>query len=380
MDAVITRGAAPPVCQAAGRDQALAGQTWSGWRDARDGIVALAADAGLSVVLRQADPAAWSAALARCAFQPLSHTAATLDYLLAYHGAPGQGCIDASLLLLSNRQPLALLPMLLRSSSQDGRCAVTALQLQAPIFCAATGAQVRKLVGRCLDLADMLCRRVGLPAYESTEPFQAQWAASEWYLQALQRQAHCERQHELYMELGSSPDAILSRLGQTTRYEIKRGRKFFVPHCIRASSPAWAEEWQAFRQLHLAVSGRQTRSDATWDQLAQQIVRDEAFLITLRDADGRLVGGGFFRLTPSEAEYAVAVYDRALFDKPLGHLVQFEAMREMVARGIAWYRIGQWPLPGDQPPPSEKELSIARFKRNFASAVLTRQRLTHPVA
>jgi len=130
--------------------------------------------------------------------------------------------------------------------------------------------------------------------------------------------------------------------------------------------------WDEFRLLHLAVAGRATRSLQSWDAQLQAIAAQAAFLVYLRDPDGRMVGGGLFHISRDEGLYAVAAYDRALFDKPLGHVVQYQAILEMKNRHLRWYKLGSRVFPVDEPPPSAKELSIAEFKQGFASHVFPR--------
>lgn len=339
---------------------------------------ALAAAAGLPVARRSQQAAAWSAVLGRCGHAALSHTAATQDYLLAYHQGADRCALDCSLLLLAQGKPVAVWPMRTLCRLQGDRWRPVGLQIDAPLFQAESASLARKLVARCLDLAQTLSQELGLDGFESTDPFQPQRALSEWVLQSMQRGATCQYRHEMMLDTARPLDHIVAGFNQTTRYDIKRGRQCWATQALTAASPDPAATWSAFRALHQQVSGRQTRGDTTWDLLLAQIQRDEAFLIHLSDAEGRMVGGGFFRMTASEAEYAVAAYDRSLFDKPLGHVVQHEAIRLIGARGIGWYRIGAWPMPGDSPPASEKELAIARFKKNFSSAVVLRQQLTHP--
>jgi len=74
-----------------------------------------------------------------------------------------------------------------------------------------------------------------------------------------------------------------------------------------------------------------------------------------------------FICSRDEGVYAVAAYDRALFDKPLGHVVQFRAIQEMKRRECRWYFIGRRFYPGEQPVPSNKELSISYFKEGFST-------------
>ena len=97
-----------------------------------------------------------------------------------------------------------------------------------------------------------------------------------------------------------------------------------------------------------------------------------AFLVYLRNSAGKMIGGGYFEHSHDEASYAVGAYDRSLFDKPLGHVVQFHAISEMKRRNLSWYRIGARAFMGDQSQPSAKEISISDFKQGFASDLMPR--------
>ena len=92
-----------------------------------------------------------------------------------------------------------------------------------------------------------------------------------------------------------------------------------------------------------------------------------AFLIYLRDSSDRMMGGGFFEYTKDEAYYSVGAYDRNLFDKPIGHVVQNQAIIEMKKRNISWYKIGNRSFVGDSILPTDKEVSISEFKQGFCS-------------
>ena len=92
-----------------------------------------------------------------------------------------------------------------------------------------------------------------------------------------------------------------------------------------------------------------------------------------------MVGGGLFHVTRDECEYAVGAYDRSLFDKPLGHVVQYHAIEEMKRRNIRWYKLGPRFYPADVPHPTQKELSIADFKQGFASHIFARFDIRHQI-
>ena len=73
------------------------------------------------------------------------------------------------------------------------------------------------------------------------------------------------------------------------------------------------------------------------------------------------------RRVRDECAYGVGTYDRSLFEKPLGHVVQYCAIELMKARELRWYKIGQRPYPSEQPRATDKEFSIAEFKQGFAT-------------
>jgi len=80
-----------------------------------------------------------------------------------------------------------------------------------------------------------------------------------------------------------------------------------------------------------------------------------------------------------EGVYAVAAYDRSLFDKPLGHVVQYRAIEELKKRKVSWYKIGVRPYGSDNPRPTDKEIKIGEFKQGFSSHCFPHYRLIHRV-
>ena len=169
--------------------------------------------------------------------------------------------------------------------------------------------------------------------------------------------------HDLYVNCNLSLEHINAKIRKSYKSLVNRGREDWLVELHEQASSTLFDE---FRNLHHEVSGRITRSQETWDHQLHLVNRNNGFLITLRDRqDERMIGASLFQYTPWEAMYAVAVYDRSLFHKGLGHVVQMEAIRELKKKGVKWYYIGQRPYPGDESTPDDKELSIAYFKEGF---------------
>ena len=66
------------------------------------------------------------------------------------------------------------------------------------------------------------------------------------------------------------------------------------------------------------------------------------------------------------SQYSSAVYDRARFDKPLGHWPVFDAILRARKRGMSYFDLGDIPAAGTG---SDKALSVAKFKRGFVDSL-----------
>jgi FemAB family protein len=234
----------------------------------------------------------------------------------------------------------------------------------------------KRLTKGCLDVCEHLARETGMEQWESADSFSEGVGLGSWHAELMRRGALCRVGHELYLDL--QPDLATIKTGFRKSYKslVSSGLKQWSVHILEDGN---ASVWNEFINLHLEVSGRKTRSDESWELQRVHLEEKANLLIYLRDSAGRMVGGGLFQLTRDEALYAVAAYDRSLFQKPLGHVVQFTAIEEFKRRGIRWYKIGQRAFPSDLPAPSEKEISISDFKSGFASHLFPRYLFTSPI-
>ena len=320
---------------------------------------------------RHSDAEGWACAWRMLAARPVAYSASMIDYMHAYlAGAAGWTLSDASLVLTSDSRPCGLWPLTL--GGKDGlRLTSQGEPILPPLFTAETSPRTaKKIVSECLDALGHAGMALGQAEFLHVEPPRpgfAEEGLSEFYQQAHRAGAETTAiRHEMYVDLEPGMDEIRSGWRKSYRPLVTAGLRAWSVHLVDAQN-ATDETWETFRQLHCRVAGRETRPRETWHLQWRMIVDGEALLIWLADADGRMVGGGFFQLTDSEALYSVAAYDRDLFDKPLGHVVQARAIEEFKRRGLAWLKLGELKFAGDRDEPSAKELSIGAFKQGFAS-------------
>ena len=322
---------------------------------------------GAHARLRQTDPEGWTRAWRALPARPVAYSASMIDYMHAYFaGAAGWTLADASLVLTSDGRPCGLWPLTLGGKNET-RLTSQGEPILPPLFTAETSPRTaKKIIAKCLDAIDAKGEVPTLCA-EPSRPGFADEGLSEFYQQAFRRGAETVAvRHDMYVDLAPNMDEIRSGWRKSYRPLVTSGLRTWSVHLVDAQN-ASAETWETFRQLHCHVAGRETRPRDTWDLQWRMILEGEALLVWLADSEGRMVGGGFFQFTDSEALYSVAAYDRDLFDKPLGHVVQARAIEEFKRRGLSWYKLGELKFAGDHDKPSAKELSIGAFKQGFAS-------------
>ena len=124
-----------------------------------------------------------------------------------------------------------------------------------------------------------------------------------------------------------------------------------------------------FREFHIKISGRETRPLTTW-KIQQKMVNDrEAFCITLHGNNKELVGTALFAISPLQVSYSVGVYDRSLFDLPVGHVIQLKAIEYMKELGVKRYFLGNRHHLFEKIQPTKKENSIGFFKEGFSNEI-----------
>ncbi|MBF8274679.1 MAG: hypothetical protein HW380_3784 [Magnetococcales bacterium] len=125
------------------------------------------------------------------------------------------------------------------------------------------------------------------------------------------------------------------------------------------------EDMESFRQLHIEVAGRETRSLQSWALQYEMVRRGEAFAVYGTIA-GELVTAALFVYSPTYCFYGVSASKRTTQDKLLSHGVLWKAMLHASSLGITQFETGRqdYPRQGD-PVPTSKELGISSFKRGF---------------
>lgn len=336
------------------------------------------ASVGLEAKYRRDLPEDWTAVSVSVDYLPVNYSETSIDYFTAYWLGNGFDFSDLSLVLYNDKQAIGIWPLSV-TCGDAVRLGSNGGLLQPPIFDPRLSLKsVKRIVATCLDLADAFCRTNLIPTWESQESLPVKFCVSEWHIQTMQRGAAAALRHDLFIDLSLNMAAIKSRFRESFKSLVTSGKKHFQVGLL--NHQGGTEIWREFQLLHLAVSGRSTRSENSWGLQYQGLLKGDAFLVYLRDHEGRMVGGALFNITRDEGYYSVGAYDRALFDKPIGHVIQYEAIEEMKRLGLRWYQIGARSFPDELPLLTEKEAAIVHFKSGFATHTLPRFLITRKLA
>lgn len=177
------------------------------------------------------------------------------------------------------------------------------------------------------------------------------------------------------IDLSQEISIIRSDLSKTYKWNVNWGEKNLDIEVIDHKNLS-LEKIEDFRDLHISVAGRETRSKESWSAQFDMIKNNEAFAV-LGNLEGDLVTAALFSHSHNTCVYGVSASNRDLFDKPLSHVLVWKAICHAKTIGCLRFECGEVLFPGlTLPPPTEKELGISRFKLNFGGVTQPRILLT----
>ena len=330
-----------------------------------EGILKQLDDSFLNFNLRKENPALWHKSFSSLEYRPVDYLAANIDYQIEYQKQNYDEIIDLSSVIYCNQVPVAIWPVSI--FIKDEKCYFSSFgeNILLPLFLNGTSSkQMKKTIAEVFEICNKVNSILCNEFWTSSCTYIDKNNLSPWHLFCMKNNAKCLVSHDLYVDLRKDLNEIKSNIRKSYKPLISKGEKLWdikVHH-----KTINLEVWNEFKNLHQEVAGRKTRTDETWQTQFNNINENKAFLVTLRDKN-KLIGGALFTFSKDEGRYDCAAYDRSFFDKPIGHVAQFVAIKEFKKMNISLYKIGKRFYNSDKPQPSKKEMSIADFKEGFAS-------------
>lgn len=173
------------------------------------------------------------------------------------------------------------------------------------------------------------------------------------------------------IDLTQEKSELWSAIRETYKRHIRWGEKHLNIQIIDSTNSQSLDKFNEYRNLHRIASGRQTRSDKSWELHYEMLRVGEAFLV-MGTLDGRPVTGCVFRVGYGACYYGSGASDRSLFDKPLNHAVMWTGITHAQELKLTSFEVGEVVYPklnrlervGDRLP-TDKEVSIGYYKKGF---------------
>jgi len=172
-----------------------------------------------------------------------------------------------------------------------------------------------------------------------------------------------QRQEKLSIALDLDETLIQMNLRKSYKSLINWGKKNLNFEIINFSNLN-QNIWNDFKNLHIKVAGKKTRSDITWELQYESIAKGDSFLI-MSYLNNLLVGGTYVLLGNSTAYYGVGAYDRELMAQklPISHFNLLISVYHAKKLNKKIYELGYIDSENSNP----KERDIFNFKKGFTN-------------
>ena len=325
----------------------------------------------LQVVPRKDNVNLWNEVIDSLPLRPVKYLNSTIDYYIKYLEDQGEICNDISCVILSDSKPIGIWPLSVSKKKSPLMLSSHGHPVIEPLFTKCPKKTFKNNSKKCFTTASQIAGNIGLKDWISSSSMLDNSSVSYWHQICMSSNASLSSFHELYIDLELPIEKIKSNFRKSYKPLVSLGEKLWKIDVINQSSMSVEIEDHVneFCLLHEDVSGKKTRSTESWNFQKNAILNNEAFLICLRDDKNKLIGAGYFSHTLDQGVYAIAAYDRGLFHKPLGHTVQYAAIKELKKIGCKWYHLGRRSYKNDMHQPTDKEISISKFKEGFSTNI-----------
>lgn len=309
------------------------------------------------------DPEAYLALREGGAFKNLNRDPIYGDFGLSYYPKANADSADSSFIVCNSDKPLLLVQAATRDTCLDHYGFpirlkfADALQPDARRKTLAIGVRRLKEIAEANDLSEFVVR-------DDSKP--------EGVLSAIGTEMYNNGgtpkvEMRAVVDLTIDDDVIHRSVRKSYTSLINKGRREFDLVFVNRENLD-RQKFDEYQKFHLRIAGRVTRPQESWDAMWDTISRGKGELLLSYLNQEDLVGANLVADGSETSTYVSAVYDRTLFDMPLGHWPLYCSILRSKERGLKRFDLGNLPTSNDA---SKKERGIGDFKRGFATHIET---------
>ena len=307
----------------------------------------------------------WNLCLSKMDYQPYFYSNLNIDFTFEIIKSKYKFVEDFSIIIKNQDKGVSILPLFIYHDEESYVVEFLEKKILPPLFVKGLSEKIKKkIIEGILNFLDKLKLKLSIKSLKFIDNIFPSSSISQWHKMILKNNYQCILQREAFVCLEYDINDIRASIRKSYKSLISKGEKIWK---VESNFSISKKIWREFKALHYKAAGRKTRSDKSWEILEKGLIDKDLFFIYCLDKENKMVGGSLFFLTKNESYYAIAAYDRDLFDHPIGHVLQFKAISEFKKMNFLWYRLGKVPFDGDDPKPSLKEKNIGKFKDGFST-------------
>lgn len=330
-------------------------------------------ECNLNVEFRHLAKEDWTKVTSLSSFNSTVYSWEFLNYRTIYFNSFSKDSLDISVVIYHDNKPCALWPLIFDNSDHEPLRSINNQfggVVVPPLFVDNFPKKSqRTVIKSCINFLNKILASSGGKHWRTNE-VSTEGNSGQWHQVALETGGVLDRvNYEMYVDLSLSIEEIRSHIRKSFRPLVSSGLKKWN---IGILDDSCETTWNNFRELHRNTAGRITRSSETWDIQYENIRSGDAFLVYVSGDDGLMVGGGYFDMSNYESRYSVGSYDKELFDQPLGHMIQYQAILTAKEKGRKIHYLGDRFYKEELPFVENKRVQISYFQQGFSTHVFPR--------
>ena len=327
-------------------------------------------NSGHKIKFRLQNKNEWKSILDKKKYFPIEYENFYLDYNIEYEKKNFEIYKDLSFMIFNNSTPICLVPLIFKKKKSLSYFTSTGDDVINPLFIdGLSNKRIQKLNKIIIKNIVDFKKNLNLKMLSFKVSYKNEILDS-FSKELIKMKNNKKISYECILNLNKGLESIFLTFDQNTRNLIRRSSEIWSNNFFDKDSQNLEKAWLKFKKMHYKISGRKTRSDKSWRLQYEAIKNNNGLLILINDLQNNLIGGGFFFIGEHDAFYSVGVFNRSLFNKPVGYNMQYEAIKYFIKKNKKIYRVGKLFSINDIPKPSQKQINISNFSKKFSSEVV----------
>ena len=286
---------------------------------------------------------------------------------------------NLSFIMMQDKKPLSVISLGVSKNTADGHMEMSfgGAYCSTPAIANCKSSKYRKILDRMIAIIFEFSQSYGVKEAILCNPtvniscINSKSIESEYIFYLQKYGMYCDVKNNFVLNLSKTISELEANISKYHKKHIRRGELNGLS-CVVINSEMSPKKIHArieeYKQLHISVAGRQTRSDLSWEAMASAVINGSASLFIGYWGDtpvSYLFCGEFEQMAYGWSQANVPKHQKDLSPR---HFLEWEAAMFYKQRGYAFYEIGPYPFMNSLFSfPTQKDRNIGLFKERYGA-------------